>query len=462
MTSVQKNNNNSLHYATLAEMEYWLYPHENEDSITPQTLNDNSEFSLVNNNRMANGKDSIVPTNKSNIDISKNNKNEKVPDNSFFNENYFPNVIDNNNTFQDNCLNNLSYFSIEPKDISYLDSYNFLPSNKITDNDNNNNNTSHVNNSSSLIDNMDLTNNIWNNDNINRNKNRTISPIEENIQLVPNFFSSGLEALPTFKSDLTYSPDNVESGLENKTLKDDTPLDDLPSIDSNWNRADRNSLITSEVSLNDSTNQFNNKVISPLQTPPMRNQYGQSKDIDYFSLPQDDDSSVNNESNTSQSNNSVRSASISIQRKESVPKISKSLIDGNITKNNGSPLVSPTFNRRNSRNSRRSSVMSSSTNSDEDGCNRYPCNICGKIFKRPSSLGTHMNIHTGFKPFVCPYIKCHKSFNAKSNMLRHYKLHFKLPNGKYKYPNGKVTVVAPTTKELFDSNDQPKPIRQDC
>lgn len=56
---------------------------------------------------------------------------------------------------------------------------------------------------------------------------------------------------------------------------------------------------------------------------------------------------------------------------------------------------------------------------------KYCCGICRKEFLKPSSLKTHMNIHTGAKPFMCPYDNCSTSFNAKSNMLRHYKSHFK-------------------------------------
>lgn len=84
---------------------------------------------------------------------------------------------------------------------------------------------------------------------------------------------------------------------------------------------------------------------------------------------------------------------------------------------------------------------------------RYTCSECGKGFKRPSSLKTHSNIHTGFKPYECPHEDCCKSFNAKSNMLRHYKLHFKLTSGVYKLPNGEITLKKPTTKQLLYDQD---------
>ncbi|CAL9735284.1 hypothetical protein MOSE0_H02322 [Monosporozyma servazzii] len=59
--------------------------------------------------------------------------------------------------------------------------------------------------------------------------------------------------------------------------------------------------------------------------------------------------------------------------------------------------------------------------------NKYGCKYCGKHFSRPSSLSTHLNIHTGDKPFICPYKDCSKRFNARSNMTRHHKTHFKTP-----------------------------------
>lgn len=59
--------------------------------------------------------------------------------------------------------------------------------------------------------------------------------------------------------------------------------------------------------------------------------------------------------------------------------------------------------------------------------NKYGCKFCGKHFSRPSSLSTHLNIHTGDKPFICPYKDCCKRFNARSNMTRHHKTHFKTP-----------------------------------
>ncbi|KAG0670518.1 hypothetical protein C6P45_002260 [Maudiozyma exigua] len=79
----------------------------------------------------------------------------------------------------------------------------------------------------------------------------------------------------------------------------------------------------------------------------------------------------------------------------------------------------------------------------------HECNLCGKRFQRPSTLETHMNVHSGEKPFSCPFLDCKKLFNARSNMLRHLKMHFKLGKGKYLLPNGEISSEKPTAKQLI-------------
>lgn len=44
------------------------------------------------------------------------------------------------------------------------------------------------------------------------------------------------------------------------------------------------------------------------------------------------------------------------------------------------------------------------------GPKQHICELCGKIFGRPSDLARHCAIHTGYRPFACAHPGCGKSF----------------------------------------------------
>ena len=56
---------------------------------------------------------------------------------------------------------------------------------------------------------------------------------------------------------------------------------------------------------------------------------------------------------------------------------------------------------------------------------KFICNMCGKKFALAQYLKDHMNIHTGYKPYVCKFEGCNEAFSQAGKLSVHTKQHNK-------------------------------------
>ncbi|KIM91596.1 hypothetical protein PILCRDRAFT_133920 [Piloderma croceum F 1598] len=85
----------------------------------------------------------------------------------------------------------------------------------------------------------------------------------------------------------------------------------------------------------------------------------------------------------------------------------------------------------------------------------YQCLVCSKSFPRRSGLETHMNSHTGARPYKCPLPGCDKAFAVRSNAKRHYKTHGFPPSAAESLePQSTFSVSFDTPRVIY--NDEPR------
>ncbi|KAH9933782.1 uncharacterized protein B0H18DRAFT_870374 [Fomitopsis serialis] len=92
----------------------------------------------------------------------------------------------------------------------------------------------------------------------------------------------------------------------------------------------------------------------------------------------------------------------------------------------------------------------------------HQCKVCLKLFPRPSGLATHMNSHSGAKPYKCPIPTCTKSFAVRSNAKRHLRTHGIFPTSDHTSTSQSQFTVGfdtPLVSEVHEVGKLPSKLR---
>ena len=77
----------------------------------------------------------------------------------------------------------------------------------------------------------------------------------------------------------------------------------------------------------------------------------------------------------------------------------------------------------------------------------FVCHVCNKRLSSMQTLRDHLNTHTNFKPYPCPYAGCNQAFRQSSQLSCHTKFHKLLGDCLKTQPPVQVPPKQPTPQE---------------
>ncbi|KIK93414.1 hypothetical protein PAXRUDRAFT_12679 [Paxillus rubicundulus Ve08.2h10] len=107
-------------------------------------------------------------------------------------------------------------------------------------------------------------------------------------------------------------------------------------------------------------------------------------------------------------------------------------------------------------------IQRPSTSKQPKKSKTHYCEECGRGFPRPSGLSTHMNTHSGAKPYKCTVPSCDKRFAVRSNARRHLRTHGIHPSSFDNASSNSGFVVGfdePLVTQVHDTGRQPSRYR---